>query len=315
VRQDPPPRAARLRRGQDTTQRASRQPLRDVEPPPQTMAMHRPKEFRIGRHTVVPIVDSTVIFRDPVGRYPGSTLEDWRGAGLVTPPGNPLLPPDLGAEPITVFLIRLNGRYVLVDAGAGPWDYFSIIHVPRGHLRESLRMLGVAPRDIARVILTHLHHDHVGWLMVDGKPFFSNASYCCHRADWSAFVDSADAPYYSAPLSGLADRFDFWDGCAEPEPGLTLVEAPGHTPGNSYVVVTDSDQQMILLGDVAHSPIEFALPNMISRGGATPERARATRDRLAATLPTDVPLLGSHFPGVRPGRFVDGERGRRWERI
>lgn len=279
------------------------------------MTRDQQRQFTVGRLTIFPLIDSTVIFGDPVGRYPGSTLEDWRNAGLVTPPGNPLLPPDLGVEPITVYLIRLDGRYVLVDAGAGPWDYFSIVHVPAGHLRESLRLLEVTPEDISRVILTHLHHDHIGWLLVDGKPFFPNASYCCHYADWSAFVDSADAPYYSAPLSVLANRFDFWDGQGAPEDGLTLVEAPGHTPGNSYVVVADSGDEMILLGDVAHSPIEFVLPDMMSRGGATPDEARLTRERLAATLPSEVPILGSHFPGARPGRFVDGERGRRWETI
>ena len=41
---------------------------------------------------------------------------------------------------------------------------------------------------IDAVLLTHLHVDHVGWDMLDGAPFFPNARYVAHRADFEFFA-------------------------------------------------------------------------------------------------------------------------------
>jgi glyoxylase-like metal-dependent hydrolase (beta-lactamase superfamily II) len=266
----------------------------------------------VGDITVFPIIDSTVIWPDPVARYPESSLDDWRRYELLTKPGNPLVPPDMYHESITAFLMRVEDRYVLIDAGSGPLDYYSTIHVPRGRLDVELHALGVAPSDIAQVILTHLHHDHVGWLLHNGVPFFPDATHICHRADWAHLVTSTDAPYYSAPLVTMADQFEFWEGAAQPAAGIQLVEAPGHTPGNSYVVVSDRGERLFLLGDVVHSPIELTSSALHTRGDVDPVEAERTRDAVVATLPGDALIVGSHFPEARPGRLVEASRRREW---
>src|SRR5947207_2276479 len=61
-----------------------------------------------------------------------------------------------------VWLVRGSGRELLVDTG-----FSAAMATKRGrqHLRcptEGLRLLGVEARDVADVVITHLHYDHVG---------------------------------------------------------------------------------------------------------------------------------------------------------
>src|SRR5690349_4473054 len=53
------------------------------------------------------------------------------------------------------YVIRADGRTVLVDTGWGP--------TYQGRLPEELSAAGVAPDTIDVVIFTHLHGDHIGW--------------------------------------------------------------------------------------------------------------------------------------------------------
>jgi CRP-like cAMP-binding protein/glyoxylase-like metal-dependent hydrolase (beta-lactamase superfamily II) len=61
------------------------------------------------------------------------------------------------AAPCTSFAVQANGRFLLVDAGP--------------HLRTLLRHAGIAPSQIAGVVVTHAHEDHaVGLLALLGLP-------------------------------------------------------------------------------------------------------------------------------------------------
>ena len=90
--------------------------------------------LEVGRLRVVPVSDG--LARLPPG-YFGNV--DWRRHRALLGPDGTL---DL---PIGTFLVHGNGRTVLVDAG-------------------------VAPEAVDLVICTHLHMDHVGWLLADGAP-------------------------------------------------------------------------------------------------------------------------------------------------
>src|SRR2546430_2540071 len=63
---------------------------------------------------------------------------------------------------VNAFLLKLQGRWALIDAGAG-----NSMGPTLGKLPEHLRAFGVAPEEIAAVFLTHIHPDHSNGLVDD----------------------------------------------------------------------------------------------------------------------------------------------------
>jgi len=116
------------------------------------------------------------------------------------------------------FVVRTGDRVVLIDAGSGPGDGEPFVpavdesdptllrwaadnghpdpdaaravlrtivqtDLRTGSFGASLAALGFQPDDVTDVLLSHLHFDHIGWLSVDGKPYFPNAVVRCERHD------------------------------------------------------------------------------------------------------------------------------------
>lgn len=72
---------------------------------------------------------------------------------------------------INVFLLETREGLVLIDAGAG--EVFGPGY--GGRLIDSLAAAGVDPLQIRHVLITHVHSDHSGGLVVKGRPVFPNA--------------------------------------------------------------------------------------------------------------------------------------------
>src|SRR5262245_58080110 len=90
-----------------------------------------------------------------------------------------------GADPAAIaesrvltFVVRSQGRTILVDSGVGAWGLWRF---GDGHLLESLKALDIAPEQVDFVLPTHLHLDHVGWNTRPSPngpvPTFPNARY------------------------------------------------------------------------------------------------------------------------------------------
>src|SRR5258708_1657881 len=87
----------------------------------------------------------------------------------------------------TGFLVNTGQQLILVDAGAGTWFGGGAL----GRLVESLRSAGYAPEQVDRVLVTHLHSDHIGGLTTqDGKRVFPNAD---------VFVSKAESDFWLSP--------------------------------------------------------------------------------------------------------------------
>jgi hypothetical protein len=75
------------------------------------------------------------------------------------------LPPDVLEWALNVVVVRSGGRTILIDAGMG----VEFPDLPRtGRLVQRLEAAGIDLASVTDVVLTHLHMDHVGGLLVDG---------------------------------------------------------------------------------------------------------------------------------------------------
>jgi nitrogen fixation protein len=75
------------------------------------------------------------------------------------------LPPDVLEWALNVVVVRSGGRTILIDAGMG----MEFPDLPRsGRLIQRLEAAGIDLTSVTDVVLTHLHMDHCGGLLVDG---------------------------------------------------------------------------------------------------------------------------------------------------
>src|SRR5689334_18540863 len=67
---------------------------------------------------------------------------------------------------LNVVVVRSGDRTILIDAGLG---FDPDLHLPRaGQLAKRLEAAGIDFASVTDVVLTHMHMDHIGGLLVDG---------------------------------------------------------------------------------------------------------------------------------------------------
>jgi len=166
---------------------------------------------------------------------------------------------------------------VLVDAGCGTKvdpKFRDIFAVERPEaLLEDLASLGVAPKDITSVALTHLHFDHCGGGTMRGedakiKPTFPRARYMVRRSEWEGAHHANErnrASYLprelrSAPEVGAARA----PQCRRRDPpGVSMRKLPGHSEGHQGVFFDVPGARALYAVDlfptVAHLPLPYIM--------------------------------------------------------
>jgi glyoxylase-like metal-dependent hydrolase (beta-lactamase superfamily II) len=216
--------------------------------------------------------------------------------------------------------VRIGAASILVDLGFDDPSPSSQWKAPR-HLRTpgvpaGLAAIGVRPEDITHVLITHSHGDHVAGGSVErgGRrvPRYPNARHVLNRLDWEGLPERARPDAHAAIHLGTIERFgllDLVDGDAEIAPGVTLVHAPGETPGHSLVRVRSRGETFYFLGDLFHHPVEVAHLDWVAKGRDA-ARMRASRERLVAdALASDAVLVATHFPFPPFGRIKRAAEG------
>ncbi|MDF3289128.1 MBL fold metallo-hydrolase [Streptomyces silvisoli] len=248
-------------------------------------------------------------------------------------PRTPWLAPDhvdasgelVGA--VQTFAVEVAGRKVLVDTGIGngktlPNPRWSGLDTP---FLDRLAAIGFPPESVDLVVNTHLHADHIGWntRLDNGRwvPTFRNARYLTTRVEYEYWY-SADLPPERRRMftesvdpvrdSGLLDLVDVPPTGLEVVPGLTLLPAPGHTPGQVTVRLAGAGGAALITADCMHHPVQLARTEVCSVFDTDPAQAVRTRQALLAEVAqTDTLLLGTHFApptGGRVRRDGDGYR-------
>jgi glyoxylase-like metal-dependent hydrolase (beta-lactamase superfamily II) len=268
--------------------------------------------MRVGDIVISPISDGTFIARPS---YFGEGASADGHGDLFDRHGQAWLP-------IGCFLIRTGDRTVLVDAGMGPTQSPGGDDAPArligGQLPVGLRALGVGTGDISDVVCTHFHGDHVGWLFdLESRPVFPRATIWFGDGDWGHFVESRNSFIQDHVRQGF--RVHAGDARLRPidrdtrvAPGITAIQAPGHTPGHLCVVAASDGQRALLLGDAITCPVQLDEAAWHSIGDVDPALADRTRERLWRELEgEDITGAGAHFPELEFGRVLRGN-GKRW---
>jgi glyoxylase-like metal-dependent hydrolase (beta-lactamase superfamily II) len=223
------------------------------------------------------------------------------------------LPPDVLEWPLNVVAARCGGRTILIDAGLGADPD---LHLPRaGRLAQRLEAAGIDLASVTDVVLTHMHMDHIGGLLVDGMRDRLRPDLRVHVAAaevkfWATpdFSRVSMPPGYPDALRRAAKRFfDEYHSQLRPfeaeyevAPGVVVRRTGGHTPGHSVVRMASGGDRLTFAGDAVFQA-GFDRPEWHNGFEHDPEEAARVRVRLLRELAaTREPLVATHlsFPSV-----------------
>jgi glyoxylase-like metal-dependent hydrolase (beta-lactamase superfamily II) len=211
---------------------------------------------------------------------------------------------------VNAFLINTGSKLVLIDSGAG-----TLFGPTVGKLLSNLKASGYRPEQVDEIYITHMHGDHVGGLLSDGKPAFPNAIVRAAQQEadfWlsKAHMDAAPADRkdgYQGAMNMLnpyvsAGQFKPFDGDSELVPGIRAMATPGHTAGHSVYVVESKGQKLFLWGDLMHvAAVQFPDPAVTILYDTDSVMAAAQRSKVFADAAAHGYWVGGahlSFPGI-----------------
>ena len=226
---------------------------------------------------------------------------------------------------LACFLMRSDGKTIIVDTGLGPKPA-DAPETPWGELLNDFESKGVRLEDVDMVVMTHLHRDHVGWNLKsqNGKyePTFPNARYWLSAKDWEACHDPQlqpdrfpNAPDCVWPLEELG-LVEFMEGEQALTSELTSLPTPGHTPGHMSIMVNSQGERGLILGDVLHNTVQVDQTDWVSRADIDPDQTRVTRRALMERLESEgFPVAAVHMAAPGFGKIVRLQGRRVWQAL
>jgi len=170
-----------------------------------------------------------------------------------------------------LFLLRRGDLVILMELGTGNgkkrptesyWDNQNLPYL------ETLAALNIQSEQVAYVLMSHSHVDHVGLATTrkDGNwvPTFPKARYMLHPTEWDYWrkIPSNDPRWHPCLEDSVQPLIDagcmHWVQDNESVAGIRIHEAGGHTPGNMIFEV--EGQNVWFLGDLLHHPAQVAHP-------------------------------------------------------
>jgi len=276
------------------------------------------EKVTIGNVEIISLSDGIMQF-DLCNFFPSIPSEEWE------PYGDHLTEDRRLHINLACFLVRSDGRTILVDTGMGPKPA-DAPDTPWGNLLNSFQASGLRPEDVDMVVMTHLHRDHVGWNLQrrNGSyaPTFPNARYYMSAKDWEACHSPelqaerfSNAPDCVWPLEELG-LIEFMEGEQALTSELTTLPTPGHTPGHMSIMITSQGHRGLILGDVLHNTVQVDQTDWVSRADIDPAQTRITRRSVMEQLEREGTLVAAvHLPAPGFGRVVRLEGRRYWQAV
>jgi glyoxylase-like metal-dependent hydrolase (beta-lactamase superfamily II) len=222
------------------------------------------------------------------------------------------------------FLVNTGKEVILVDAGAGTWFGGGGL----GRLVTSLHGAGYSPEQVDRVLVTHLHSDHIGGLTTqDGKRVFPNAEIWVAKAEsdfWLSPEIAAKAPKDVQPFFQAAQAISApyikagkWHTFSDSDSlgdGIRVISLHGHTPGHTGYEFSSQGQNILFWGDTIHEQLvqlshaDITVVFDIDHAGAV-----GTRTQAFPALASGATLIaGPHMPFPGIGRLRKEANGYVW---
>jgi glyoxylase-like metal-dependent hydrolase (beta-lactamase superfamily II) len=260
---------------------------------------------------------------DVMGFFPALTKElydenhSWLEPAFVDPTNNGLV------LCIQSFVIKTPHHNILIDACVGNHKsrparpFWNMLNHDR--FEKGLAATGLATDDIDYVMCTHLHGDHVGWntRLDNGRwvPTFPKARYIMSDREltyWTAREkdNAASCPWITDSVLPIiaAKREQIVKSDFAFNEQVRFVPSPGHTIDHFSVLVGPAGADVLITGDMIHSPIQGRYPELGMMSDYDSKQAEQTRRTIFDRFCEEPTIMcATHFPAPSTGRV------RRWD--
>ncbi len=211
-----------------------------------------------------------------------------------------------GAYPTATnaFLIKTPDKVVLIDAGHGR------------KLFDNMQSRNISAEDVNIILLTHMHGDHIGGLLKDGKVMFPNAEIYIAQAEHDYWIsDNARGGNARAVIEAYKGKLHLFTpleietGGAELFFGFHAVTAYGHTPGHTAFFVESDGSRMLVWGDLTHAmAVQMPHPEIAVTYDTDPQQATTSRKKIFDYVAVNkIPIAGMHIPFPAIGNVKKGK--------
>jgi len=215
---------------------------------------------------------------------------------------------------MNAFLIKTPDKNILFDTGLGK------------NIFNNLEALGVTPEQIDIVVLTHMHGDHIGGMLREGKKSFPNAEVYLPQPEHDYWTNQKTIEELPENRRGsflnavkVVDTYKDKLHLFEPDQlygkenqiikGIRGIAAYGHTPGHTVFLVELANEKLLIWGDVTHAmALQMPYPEVAVTYDVNPGDAIHTRKELLKYVEEkQIPIAGMHiaYPGM--GKIVKGD--------
>lgn len=224
-----------------------------------------------------------------------------------------------------------DGTLVLVESGIGARrrdkkfrDMFDVREGPG--IEAGLDAIGARPEDVSAVVVTHMHFDHIGGVVLADDPAgprrlrFPNARLFVQRGeleDSRAGCDLCKASYVEDDWRLVEERGQIAvvDGAAEVAPGVSVEVTGGHTASHQIVRVRSGGRDAVFWGDLIPTSAHIR-PHYVMAYDLDPIRAwGAKRELVPRAVEESWVSVFYHDPETPFGRVVPDGRDYRVEAV
>lgn len=214
---------------------------------------------------------------------------------------------------VNAFLVKTPNHNYLIDTGFGR------------NLPDNLKAFNVAPENVNTLILTHMHGDHIGGMIKDGKNVFPNAKVQLSDVEhtyWTSDAEMNKLPEdrrksFQGPRNALkayANKIELVKAEEIGEKsgnGIFFIKAYGHTPGHIGCLVKSGNEQLLIWADLAHAmAIQMPYPQIAVTYDTYPDMAVKSRKKILEYVSKhNIPIAGMHIPYPSIGHVKANGKG------